>query len=89
MRFQEGRAWFSRCPRCERPVLEAHVEGLKLRLSTKAIPTKDAAILSKYLRIVTNIWVGETQLYVTAWFGMYGPPDRGRLYIQHICNAWN
>jgi hypothetical protein len=89
MRFTEGRAWIVKCdfPPCEHPIIEAHVYGLKLRLSTKAIPYKDALVVQKYERIVVNIWKGALQLYATAWFKEEGPVKRGHLYVQHIHRA--
>jgi hypothetical protein len=89
MRYTEGRAWISMCPRplCESPVIEAHVDGIILRLSTKAIPLKDALIFQKYERIVINVWKTPTQLRATAWFRDLGPVDRGHLYVQHVCKA--
>lgn len=86
MRFTEGRAWFSVCPvsSCEIPVIEAHVDGLKLRLDTKAVPFKDASVLGKYDRLLVNVWVGATQLWATCWFSWLGKPDKGRIYTQHI-----
>lgn len=89
MRFTEGRAWVVGCPRCDHPVLEAHCEGVKVRLSTKSVPLKDAMVLSKYSRILCNVHIGVTQLYVSAWHGSYGRPSRGRIYMQHICGARN
>lgn len=85
-RYSEGRAWFNVCPAltCERPVIEAHVDGLILRLDTKAVPLKDALILGKYDRLLVNIWVGPTQLWAISWFDFLGKPDKGRIYTQHI-----
>lgn len=85
MKFTEGRAWLSSCPvvHCERPVIEAHVDGLKLRLETKAIPLKDATIVEKYGAIVVNVWKGTTQLHAVSWFRDLGKVDKGHLYIQH------
>lgn len=89
MRFTEGRAWLSKCPvmSCEEPVIEAHVDGVKLMLSTKAIPLKDALIFQKYERIVINIWKGESQLWAVAWFRDQKTILKGHLYIQHIHGA--
>jgi hypothetical protein len=85
-RFEEGRAWLSVCPlvKCERPVIEAHVDGLILRLDTKAVPFKDALILGKYDRLLVNIWKSSTQLWAVNWFHWFGKPDRGHLYTQHV-----
>lgn len=89
MRYTEGRAWLSMCPRplCEHPVIEAHVDGIVLRLSTKAIPLKDATILQKHATIVINVWKTPLQLMATAWFKEQGAVDKGHLYVQHICSA--
>jgi hypothetical protein len=85
VRFEEGRAWLSKCPvtSCESPVIEAHVNGLKLRLETKAIPLKDALIFQKYERIVINVWKGATQLYATAWHRDLKDVHKGHLFVQH------
>lgn len=85
-RYTEGRAWFSVCPvvRCERPVIEAHVYGLRLRLDTKAVPLKDALVLGKYDRLLVNVWVSPTQLRATAWFPDQGNVDQGHIYTQHV-----
>jgi hypothetical protein len=90
-RFTEGRAWLAKCPlsSCESPVIEAHVNGLILRLSTKAIPLKDALIFQKYERIVINVWKGPTQLWATAWHRDQKTVDKGHLYIQHVHGARN
>jgi hypothetical protein len=84
-RFTEGRAWISSCPvlSCELPVIEAHVDGLKLRLDTKAVPLKDALILEKYDRLMVAVWKGPTQLWAVSWFGFQGRPDKGHIYTQH------
>lgn len=86
MRYQEGRAWLSKCPllRCEEPIIEAHVDGLKLYLDTKAIPLKDALIFQKYERIVINIWKGPFQLHAAAWFRDQKTVQKGHLFIQHV-----
>ena len=86
MRYTEGRASLDQCPvsTCEAPVIEAHVNGLILRLDTKAVPWTDALILNKYREIVINIWKGPTQFWATAWFRDQGKPDKGHLYIQHV-----
>jgi hypothetical protein len=86
MRYTKGRAWLSQCPvlSCEDPVIEAHVDGLILRLDTKAVPYADASILNKYHEIVINVWKGPTQLWATPWFRDLGKPDKGHLYIQHV-----
>lgn len=88
-RYTEGRAWLSKCPvlSCEEPIIEAHVDGLILRLSTKAIPLKDALVFQKYERIVINVWKGPTQLWATAWFRDQKTVDKGHLYVQHIHGA--
>jgi hypothetical protein len=88
VRFTEGRAWIDRCPRCERPIIEAHVDGMKLRFSTRAVPYADAVVLSRYTRIVVNVWIGITQLWVGAWHHMSERPSKGRLYALHSCGAW-
>jgi hypothetical protein len=86
MRYTEGRAWLSKCPVsiCESPVIEAHVDGLILRLDTKAVPVKDALILNKYREIVINVWKGPTQLWATPWFWDQKDVLKGHLYIQHV-----
>jgi len=86
MRYTDGRAWLSKCPVsvCEEPVIEAHVNGLILRLDTKAVPWKDASILNKYREIVINIWTGPTQLWAGQWSWDLGKPDKGHLFIQHV-----
>lgn len=86
MRYTEGRAWIAQCPLliCESPVIEAHVDGLILRLDTKAVPLKDASILNKYREIVINVWISPTQLWATPWFRDQGQVLKGHLYIQHI-----
>lgn len=88
MRYTEGRAWLSKCenPKCEMPIIEAHVDGLKLRLDTKAIPFKDADIFQKYERIVINIWKTPQQFMAVAWFRDLGRPIKGHLFIQHVHN---
>lgn len=86
MRFQEGRAWIERCPRCEYPVIEAHT-GYKVRLSTRAMPYSHAVIVGRY-HLVYNVFIGTLQLYVSAWFPVEGRPLEGRLYSQHICRFW-
>jgi len=85
-RYTEGRAWISKCenPRCESPVIEAHVYGTKIRLSTKAVPLRDAEVIQKYQGIVINVWKGPTQLWATPWFRDQGAVLKGRLYIPHI-----
>lgn len=85
-RYTDGRAWLDKCALsiCETPVIEAHVDGLILRLDTKAVPYEDALILNKYREIVINIWKGPTQFWATAWFWDLGKPDKGHLYIQHV-----
>lgn len=90
-RFTEGRAWLSQCPvlSCESPVIEAHVNGLTLRLSTKAIPLKDALIFQKYERIVINVWKGPTQFWATAWSRDQKTVLKGHLFIQHVHGARN
>jgi hypothetical protein len=89
MRYTEGRGWISMCPRplCESPVIEAHVNGVVLRLSTKAIPLKDALIFQKYERIVINVWKTPLQLMANAWVKEFKDVDKGHLYVQHICKA--
>lgn len=89
MRFTEGRAWIMGCPTCDIAVIEAHVYGVKLRLSTKAISLNDASVIQKYNGIVINIWKGPTQLWATPWFKEQGPVDKGHLYIEHKHKAWN
>lgn len=88
MRFTEGRAWLSKCenPKCEMPIIEAHVDGIKLRLDTKAIPLKNALIFQKYERIVINVWKTPEQLMATAWFRDLKSVDKGHLFIQHVHN---
>lgn len=88
MRYEEGRAWIVGCPVCLIPIVEAHVDGLKLRLSTKAVPIRDAFVIQKYSGIVINIWKGPTQFWATAWFKEQGPVDKGHLFIQHSHHAW-
>lgn len=66
------------------PIIEAHVDGLKLRLNTKAIPLKDALVYQKYDKIVINIWKTPLQLTATAWFRDQGKPLQGHLFIQHV-----
>lgn len=88
MRFEEGRAWIEGCPVCLIPIIEAHVNGMKYRLSTKAIPVKDAIVLSKYRRSVINIWKTPLQFVATAWFWDYKTVDKGHLFIEHIHQAW-
>lgn len=89
MRFQEGRAWITGCPVCDIPVIEAHVYGVKLRLSTKAISYKDAYVIQKYNGIVINIWKTPFQFMATAWFKDQGTVDKGHLFIEHRHKAWN
>ena len=60
------------------------MDGLKLRLDTKAVPWKDALILGKYDRLLVNIWKGPTQLWAVAWFHWNDKPERGHVYTQHI-----
>lgn len=88
MSFPEGRGYLSHCPHCLRPVILAHCYGLKHRISTKAVPFKDAVTLSKYWGTVLNIWIGETQIWVADWHYTYGRPSRGHLFIQHRCRVW-
>jgi hypothetical protein len=88
MRFEEGRAWIVGCPVCLIPVIEAHVDGMKLRLSTKAIPVSDAKAISKYRGIVINIWKTHLQFVATAWFWDLKTVDKGHLFIQHVHGAW-
>jgi hypothetical protein len=90
-RFQEGRAWIAECPvqSCASPIIEAHVNGLVVRLSTKAIPLQDALIVQKYERIVINVWKGPTQLWATAWHRDQKTVLKGHLYIQHVHGARN
>jgi hypothetical protein len=85
MRYTEGRAWLSVCPvtSCERPVIEAHVDGLKLRLDTKAVPLKDAIVLGKYDRLLVCVWKDNLQLTAISWFHFLGKPDKGHIYAQH------
>lgn len=85
MRYTEGRAWLSKCPvtSCEEPVIEAHVDGLILRLETKAIPLNDAMIFQRYERIVINVWKTPLQFMATAWFKEQGAVQNGHLYVQH------
>jgi hypothetical protein len=86
VRYTDGRAWINACPVqvCEEPTIETHVEGLILRLDTKAVSLKDALILNKYREIVINVWKGPTQLWATPWFWDQGQPLKGHLYIQHV-----
>lgn len=89
MRYQDGRAWIIGCPRCSRPIVEAHIDGLKWRVSRHAVPYKDAVVLSKYLRPVLNIWAGINVIYATGWFYTSGRPSKGHLFVTHHCGAWN
>lgn len=88
MRHEEGRAWIVGCPVCLIPIVEAHVDGMKLRLSTKAIPVSDAIVISKYRGIVVNIWKTDSQFVATSWFSDYKTVDKGHLFIQHTHGAW-
>lgn len=87
--YQDGTAFISRCPKelCAAPTIMAHTYGVKLDLSTKSIPYRDALVFQKYERIVVNVWVGPTKLWAVPWFRSEGRPDKGRLYIRHICGA--
>jgi hypothetical protein len=87
VRFTEGRAYIALCPlvRCEVPIIEAHAEGMTLRMSRWSVPYRDAMVLQRYERIVVNVWEGESQLYAVLWSYTSGKPDRGRLYARHIC----
>lgn len=87
MRYTEGRAWIDTCAGCEAPIIEAHVNGLKTRLSTKAVPYKDALVLSKYTWITVNVWIGPTQLWANPWHWDLGKPLKGHIYIPHIHNV--
>ena len=83
-RYEAGRAWITGCPVCDIATIEAHTDGLRTRLSTKAIPLEDAKIVQKYSGTVLNVWKGPTQLWVTAWFRDQGKPLKGHLYVPHI-----
>jgi hypothetical protein len=87
VRFQEGRAWIVGCPkaRCQVPVIEAHVYGVKLYLSRWSVPYRHAVILQRYERIVINIRNGVGALYAENWSYTFGRPDDGRLYARHVC----
>jgi hypothetical protein len=87
VRFQEGRAWIVPCPiaRCQIPVIEAHVSGMKFYLSRWSVPYRDAIVLLRYERILVNIRNGASLLHAEGWWITYGPPDSGRLYARHIC----
>lgn len=84
MSFSKPEAFMGRCPRCEEPILHVHC-GTKERVSRFAVPYRDAVVLSKYDRCVWNVWVGQTQLYVTPWHYTHGKPTKGRIYIAHFC----
>lgn len=90
-RYEDGRAWLDKCPvaSCESPVIEAHVNGMITRLSTKAIPLKDALVFQKYKRIVINVWKDHLQLTAVAWHADQLTVDKGHLYIQHVHGARN
>lgn len=87
--YQDGRAWFSRCPKelCASPTILVQVDGLKLHLSLWSIPYRDALVFQRYERIVINVWPGPTRLWAVAWFRSQTKPDRGRLYVRHVCGA--
>ena len=90
MRFEEGRAWFVPCPRCDALVLEVHVDGLKMRFSRKGVPSKHAAVIQQYHGSVVNIFPSamRDKLWVSMWHRNYGKPDKGRLHIRHLCGYW-
>lgn len=87
MSTPDGSGRIGNCPRCDEPVIDVLCDGIKARLSTRSVPTKDALILGKYGRIVFNVRKGPTRLYASAWFPSQGRPDEGRLYSQHFCRV--
>lgn len=88
MRYQDGRAWIVGCPRCFVPVVEVHLDGIRIRMSRHAVPLADAVVLSKYFRIVANVWDGVERLYAASWHWTTGKPSRGHLYVTHVCGAF-
>jgi hypothetical protein len=83
----DGRAIIVNCSRCDEPIIEGNSDGLTVRLSRFSVPFKDAMVLGKYGRIVFNVWIGVSGLYVSYFHvsPKAEPPDSGRLYSNHYC----
>jgi hypothetical protein len=81
----EGRAQIINCTRCDEPVIESYCDGLTTRLSRFSVPLSDSRILGKYGRLIFNVWQGASGLYVAYWHPTESRPEKGRLYIPHLC----
>ena len=91
--FPEGKAFIGLCGRCDEPIIVSFVDGLKLKIDRISIPYKDALVLRKYWDIVLNIWSPVYRhpdkpvvFHATQWATLK-PPERGRLYIRHLCQV--
>jgi hypothetical protein len=86
MKRIDGSGRIVNCPRCDEPIIDVFCDGITVKLSRFSVPLEHATILSKYGRIIFNVYKGTTMLYTSAWFPNFGRPDKGRLYSQHYCS---